>query len=173
MGPRDVYHRDMTTPTLDGQATFHHFAYGSNLSSRRLRVRCPSATPIAVGFVRGRQLRFHKAGRDGTAKADAFWTGRTGDVVWGTIYRCCAGEQAELDRCESLGDGYERRTVEVQVDRQAWKTYLYEAMPHRIDASLCPADWYHAHVITGAAEHALPETYRRMIESVRCWGDRR
>lgn len=163
----------MNTRTIERTRTFDHFAYGSNLSSRRLRARCPSATPVAVGFVRGRQLRFHKSGGDGTAKADAFWTGRPDDVVWGVIYRCRMEEKSKLDRCESLGDGYDHCAVEVQVGPDRWTSFLYEAMAHRIDPSLRPADWYHAHVVAGAVEHGLPQTYRQMIASVLSHSDSR
>lgn len=152
-------------------STFDHFAYGSNLSSPRLRARCPSAKPLAVGFVRGRQLRFHKVGRDGTAKADAYWTGCPDDVVWGVIYRCRLDDRAELDRCESLGVGYEESVVEVQVGDNVWTTFLYQAMAHRIDTSMGPADWYLAHVVAGAKEHGFPEPYRQMIDSAASHGE--
>lgn len=143
--------------------TFHHFAFGSNLSVPRLRARCPSATPLATGFVRGRQLRFHKIGRDGTGKADAYFTGNPEDIVRGVIYRCELDDKHELDRCECLGDGYEEVSVEVQVGERVWTTFLYEAMSHRIDIEIRPAAWYHNHVIAGAREHALPALYQEMI----------
>lgn len=143
--------------------TFDHFAYGSNLSTARLRARCPSATPIAVGYVAGRQIRFHKQGLDGTGKADAFYTGDCCDILWGVIYRSLLDEKSILDACESLGDGYEHAAVDVQVHDQVMSTYLYQAMPHRIDPTLQPASWYHRHVVTGAQEHALPSDYQQML----------
>ncbi len=143
--------------------TFDHFAYGSNLSVRRLRARCPSATRVAVGFVRCCQLRFHKVGLDGTGKANAFWTGNLNDCVWGVVYRCRRDERYELDRCESLGDGYQEFAVAVQAGASVLNTFLYQAMPDRIDSSLRPAAWYHGHVIRGAQEHGLPDHYQQMI----------
>jgi gamma-glutamylcyclotransferase len=145
--------------------TFDHFAYGSNLSLDRLRKRCPSADPIAIGFVRGRQLRFHKIGQDGTGKADAYWTGDDDDRIWGVVCRCLAVEKQILDRCESLGVGYEEVTVDVHSDAGVVVTYLYQAKSDRIDADLRPAPWYHLHVASGARQHSLPLEYQRMIES--------
>lgn len=150
---------------------FHHFAYGSNISLARLRARCPSAVPLAVGLVRCRQLRFHKVGRDGTGKADAFMTGNPADIVRGVIYRCAVDDKHELDRCECLGDGYEEVIVDVQIGDQVWKTFLYEAMPHRIDTEILPAAWYHNHIIAGAREHAFPEAYQKMIAGFRTLDD--
>ncbi|QEG41189.1 gamma-glutamylcyclotransferase family protein [Roseimaritima ulvae] len=148
-------------------STFDHFAYGSNLSTSRLRARCPSARPLGVGYVVGRQLRFHKQGVDGTGKADAFYTGEHTDILWGVIYRSALEEKPILDACESLGDGYQHATVEVRLADRVVSTFLYQAMPHRIDAALQPADWYHQHVIDGAREHALPSDYQQMIHR---WG---
>ena len=144
-------------------STFLHFAYGSNLSLDRIRSRCRSALPESVGFVQQRQLRFHKIGRDGTGKADAFWTGQTSDCVWGVVYRCLLEEQPILDRAESLGVGYEQVGVEVHTKTGTIETFLYQAKSERIDANLSPAAWYHLHVVNGAREHSLPLKYQRMI----------
>lgn len=145
-------------PTSPGN-TFDHFAYGSNLSLDRLRGRCPSASPLAVGFVRGRQLRFHKIGRDGTGKADAWRTDDPNDQVWGVIYRCLLIEKPILDGCESLDLGYQFVPVDVHVGDEVWTTFLYEAMETAIDQSMTPAEWYARHVIDGARQHDFPRAY--------------
>ncbi|GAA5510383.1 hypothetical protein Rcae01_05891 [Novipirellula caenicola] len=136
------------------------------MSTSRLRARCPSATVLGVGFVRGRTLRFHKRGMDGTGKANAFATHDHSDILWGVIYETLLSEKEELDRCESLGVGYEHATVEVHVENRTVTTFLYQAITDRIDDSLVPADWYHDHVIKGAIEHGLPTEYHAMIASV-------
>ncbi|WP_442505294.1 gamma-glutamylcyclotransferase family protein [Novipirellula sp. SH528] len=146
--------------------TFHHFAYGSNMSTARLRARCPSAMPRAVGFVRGRTLRFHKLGTDGTGKANAFATNNDFDILWGVVYETLLSEKHELDRCESLGVGYEHVTVQVHVEDRTIDTFLYQAIASRIDNSLLPVDWYHDHVVKGSIEHGLPVDYHAMIASV-------
>lgn len=144
---------------------FDHFAYGSNLSSERLRARCPSARPLAGGYVVGRQLRFHKVGMDGTAKADAFFTGDHRDRLYGVIYRCFSSEKSVLDSCESLGVGYEEVIVDVFIDDEdkPHRTVLYQAVSGKIQPDLAVADWYAAHVIRGAAEHGFPPDYQRHL----------
>lgn len=153
----------MTQPDFVGMPTFDHFAYGSNLSSRRLRERCQSAQPIAKGYVRGRELRFHKVGRDGTGKADAVWTGDQEHRLWGVIYRCALAEQDILNRCESLGVGYQSVPVEVQVGGKVMSTFMYQAMPDKIDPKIRPSSWYTDHVLEGIREHRLPLDYLRRI----------
>ncbi|TWU01702.1 gamma-glutamylcyclotransferase family protein [Neorhodopirellula pilleata] len=154
------FERDQCVPSH-----FDHFAYGSNLSSERLRARCPSATPLAWGFVIGRQLRFHKVGMDGTAKADAFFTGDPSDRIYGVIYRCWTSERTFLDACESLGVGYEEAAVDVMIDgeNEPRRTFLYQAVAEKIRSDLATTDWYAAHVIRGAAEHGFPEAYQRHL----------
>jgi len=146
-------------------ATFDHFAYGSNLCSERLGARCPSAHPVAVGFVRYRQLRFHKIGIDGTGKANAYWTGSADNCIWGVIYRCWLSEKQILDACESLGTGYDAVPVTVHVGSRCVETYLYEARPECIDPNLKPLAWYHSHCLRGARQHSLPLEYQQTIES--------
>lgn len=51
------------------------FAYGSNLHVRRTTARAPSARPVAIGYVSERSFWFHKRGVDGSAKANALFTG--------------------------------------------------------------------------------------------------
>ena len=46
-----------------------YFAYGSNLSSPRLRARVPSARPEGVARLEGQRLALDKPGRDGTARS--------------------------------------------------------------------------------------------------------
>lgn len=140
---------------------FDHFAYGSNMSPKRLRARCPSAMPIATGYVTGRQLRFHKIGRDGTAKADAFWTGDPNDHLHGVIYRCQMTDRLSLDTCESLGVGYDEVSVEVCLSDGGVRTvFLYQALATQIREGLPVASWYAEHVLCGAAEHRLPVPYQ-------------
>lgn len=57
-----------------------YFAYGSNMSLLRLWQRVPSAVRIGVFTLQGHQLRFHKLGKDGSGKCDAYQTNNTLDL---------------------------------------------------------------------------------------------
>ena len=102
---------------MSAEKTTHIFAYGSNLHLQRMRARVPSAQPMEIGYVRQRRLMFHKRSVDGSAKADAAWSPRADDRVWGVIYRLPADEKPALDRCEYLGVGYDLEPVEVVAAR--------------------------------------------------------
>ena len=55
-----------------------YFAYGSNMLEARLKhsSRAPSAIYIVVGELLVFQLHFHYIGMDGSAKCNAFETGK-------------------------------------------------------------------------------------------------
>ena len=132
-----------------------YFAYGSNMSSKRLRARTPSARPVGVYTLRGFALRFHKVGKDGSGKCDAFRTGDSADRVVGVLYDLAPADEAHLDRVEGLGWGYRKERVEVEgPGGNIESAFTYCAI--RIDTSLRPYSWYLEHVLAGAREAGLP-----------------
>lgn len=140
-----------------------YFAYGSNMSSKRLRARTESARPIGVFSLPGFALRFHKVGKDGSGKCDAFHTGDSADRVVGVLYDLDPADEAPLDRVEGLGWGYRKEQVEVEGPRgDIESAFTYCAI--RIDRSLRPYSWYLEHVLAGAREAGLPEEYVAGLE---------
>lgn len=142
-----------------------YFAYGSNMSVRRLQQRVPSARVLHVATLRGHRLVFHKAGRDGSAKCDAELTARDSDAVRGVIYRMDLRHKVLLDKAEGLGRGYEQKTVALRlIDGTESKAITYYAT--HIEATLRPYAWYVEHVLRGAQEHYLPAEYLAAITAV-------
>jgi hypothetical protein len=137
-----------------------YFAYGSNMATARLRARMPSAEPIGVAALPGHVLRFHKRSKDGSGKCDAFETGGDEDVVFGVLFKFDPAERPALDQAEAAGKGYDPVTVTV-INKKGnrRKVLTYRASPEHIDDRLKPYGWYMDHVLAGAAEHGLPETY--------------
>jgi gamma-glutamylcyclotransferase len=144
--------------------SFLNFAYGSNMSSHRLRERTPSAQPIGIGQLCGHRLVWRKRGHDGSAKCDILQTGQTEDVVWGVLFEIAASEKPFLDQAEGLGQGYDYKTVSVLVDRQRVDAGAYFATD--IDNTQQPYDWYVAFVLAGALEHGLPSDYSSALRSL-------
>lgn len=145
-------------------STFVYFAYGSNMSSRRLRARTPSAQPLGTGSVAGHRLAWHKAGADGSAKCDMFETGSPDDCVWGVLYEIEEAERFFLDQAEGLGHAYEFKIIEVQSERGVVQAGAYYATD--VADSLQPFDWYLAYVVGGADEHGLPTAYRDALRVI-------
>jgi gamma-glutamylcyclotransferase len=143
------------------------FSYGSNLCIARMLARVPSGRPLVTASVEAYALRFHKHGRDGSGKADAFFTGARDDVVWGAVYEIDAADKRALDRIEGLGSHYLEREVSlvtaVGARLDAW---MYYASPQRIVEGLKPYGWYHRFVVEGARQHRLPAAYIAALEAV-------
>lgn len=93
---------------------FSYFAYGSNMFSRRLRMRTPSALVISIGFVEGYRLSFDKPSRrDGSGKCNIRPTNSPADRVYGVLFSILRDEEPALDKAEGLGKGYEKSQFKV------------------------------------------------------------
>jgi len=143
-----------------------YFAYGSNLHPRRLAARVASAVALGSAALEGHLLRFHKRGRDGSGKCDAAWTGRSGDVVLGALYRLDAPDVVTLGRIEGVGHGYDACDVRVRVGTAEIDAFTYRAEAAHVDPTLVPWDWYKALVLAGARHHRFGDAYVGAIEAV-------
>ncbi|MEQ8938386.1 MAG: gamma-glutamylcyclotransferase family protein [Gammaproteobacteria bacterium] len=144
----------------------YYFSYGSNMSTRRLRARTPSARKVNNASLSQHQLLFHHASEiDGSAKCNALYTGNPVHVVHGVLFAIDKHEKPVLDKCESLGIGYEEKFVSVEtVDGTIIEALTYTSL--RVKEDLKPFSWYKQHVLRGAIEHGLPEEYLVSIDTV-------
>lgn len=127
--------------------------------------RVPSAKFVVTAVLPGHELYFHKKGQDGSAKCDAFETQSVENSVNGVVYDIAKSHKARLDRLEGLGQGYEEKTVEVVTpSSEVLVAYTYYAT--FIDRTLKPYHWYKHHVLTGAMEYELPESYIDKLRNV-------
>ncbi|MEM0953386.1 MAG: gamma-glutamylcyclotransferase family protein [Pseudomonadota bacterium] len=141
-----------------------YFAYGSNMSSRRLQQRILTVRSLGTAILHGHQLRFHKMGSDGSGKCDAYCTDVYDDVIHGVLFEIDDAGKATLDGIEGLGFGYDDKEVEVLHGGSEVRAVTYIAT--RIDEKRQPFAWYHQHVVVGAQEAELPEAYLRNILDV-------
>jgi len=143
----------------------HYFSYGSNMSIRRLQVRVPSARKVGIGILKGHVLEFHKVSQDTSAKCDASETGDPEHRVHGVVFHISEHEKFQLDKAEGLGFGYAQKVVSVEFDDGSMiEAFTYYAT--HIDPTLEPFSWYLEHVLRGARENDLPESYIRKIEAI-------
>jgi hypothetical protein len=142
----------------------YYFAYGSNVSSRRLQARVPSARKVGVGVLERHVLKFHKASRkDGSAKCDACVSDSEAHLVHGVVFDIAGQEKAFLDSVE--GPGYALKNIRVMLETgEPVDAYMYYATD--IDPTLRPWHWYRQHVLSGALEHSLPDSYVEQIREV-------
>jgi hypothetical protein len=144
-----------------------YFAYGSNMSTARLRKRVPSCKPLGIATLPGHALRFHKRSMDKSGKCNAFASGNDNSVI-GVLFSFDPAERAKLDEAEGVGRGYERAMVTVINEKgHRRKVLTYLASPDYIDDSLKPYGWYKDFVLAGGGEHGLPPNYiAEYIQSV-------
>ena len=150
--------------------TITYFAYGSNMSVKRLKKRVKSAEPIGRAVLRCHRLAFHKVSRkDGSGKCDIVATKESSEV-WGCLYHIDDKDKECLDRYEGLGYGYDDKCVTVELDSgvtvRAMTYYATEK-----DCTLKPYTWYVKHILVGAKETCLPLDYIKKVDEVKAKED--
>jgi gamma-glutamylcyclotransferase len=147
-----------------------YFAYGSNMSSRRLLDRVGTARALGIGTLEAYRLVFHKVSdRDGSGKGDIVEC----DVshVMGMLFGLDLEAKRALDEHEGLGAGYAEKQVTI-VDGQGARI---EAVTYRATVTnpdLVPFTWYLRHVIEGATEAGLPDYYLQRLLATEAVDDR-
>lgn len=148
-----------------------YFAYGSNLSIRRLQQRVDTARLVTQGFLKEHTLIFHKIGRDGSAKCNAFYTGKQDDLLYGAVYIIDPLQKTHLDNAEGLGNGYEIKQVTI-IAEDARKIGAFTYFATHIAEDIKPFHWYKHHVLAGAREHGFPKHYINKIAAIDVAEDR-
>ncbi|HCT3489993.1 gamma-glutamylcyclotransferase [Klebsiella variicola] len=136
----------------------YYFAYGSNMSTSRLRERVPSAEALGCFALGGHDLRFHKPSKDGSGKCDAYLTKNAVNIIYGVLFKIDPKEKPALDKAEGLGYGYNQKEITVTASDGSLVTAVtYVAT--KIDNNQKPYSWYVNHVLVGAREASLPPQY--------------
>ncbi|MGH0036723.1 MAG: gamma-glutamylcyclotransferase family protein [Myxococcota bacterium] len=136
-----------------------YFAYGSNMSSRRLTARIDGARALGAARIPHSRLVFDKPGRDGSAKANLAPDPGLGRWVWGVVWSVSGLALDTLDRFEPGYDRLERRVLFADGRERAAATYVWRGDP----VLAAPAAWYLEHLLAGAREHALPPAWRALL----------
>ncbi len=152
--------------------TFLYFAYGSNMSTRRLtdEDRAPSAKVIGTGVLNNYCLTFHKRGDNCSGKCTIEYS--KSSKVYGVLFKIKKSEECELDIAEGFPKGhYAKLFVPIEMcdskfGKRKWaQTYI--AAPNYICRTEKPKKKYKKHVLNGACEHNLPQSYIDCLKSVK------
>jgi len=138
-----------------------YFAYGSNMLSRRLRERTPSAVVIGTGYVSGRRLTFDKVSTDHSGKCNIEVSASPTDRVYGVLFEFNAAEKSNLDAKEK---SYHEDHIQVVTSSGTREAMTYVAISK--EPALRPYHCYKALVIAGATEHHLPDFYIEWLRTV-------
>jgi len=136
----------------------NYFAYGSNMSLARIGRRISSARSKGLAILEQHQLCFHKASMDGSAKCNAFLTGDPAHRILGVLFTIDPDHKPLLHEFEGVGQGYEEKAITV-IDTGGNLLSAFTYYATHIDDSLLPYSWYLNHVLIGAREASLPESY--------------
>lgn len=128
------------------------------MSVNRLKSRTPSAHRLGVFELHEHKLKFHKIGKDGSAKCNALFTGIEADIVEGVVFEIDPCEIVTLDRAEGLGKGYDKLNVLV-TNNQGVQLEVFLYFATNTNDSLLPFSWYQQHVIEGAKSAGLSDNY--------------
>lgn len=137
-----------------------YFAYGSNMSTERLRQRVPSAKPICKARLNNKRVVFNKRSTDGSGKANL--SDSIGDETWGVLFEVDATDINKLDNIEG---GYKRTSLQTQtVEGNNITAEVY--ISNKLTNDPVAYDWYKELILTGAKEHNLPKSYLAYLEQL-------
>ena len=162
--PLEFIHMLTETKHQFSDDTLVYFAYGSNMSVCRLKGRVSSAKPVGIGWLPKHKLMFRKRSQDGSGKCDI----APSDAcrVFGVLFEIHSCQEKALDQYEGLCHGYLKKGCSVQVDEgRCMLAFVYYAAATHVDDKLKPYTWYLKHVIIGANEASLPQTYVDQVSS--------
>ncbi|MCP4446687.1 MAG: gamma-glutamylcyclotransferase [Myxococcales bacterium] len=135
-----------------------YFAFGSNMSRRRLEGRVGSVESEGHTLLASHVHSFSHLGRDGSGKGNI--EPAVGHQVEGVLYRLQAGQ---VDLLQQFEGGYSMIDVQVSspCGEQCWQAYTYMA-PKDADW-LLPQDFYLEHYLHGMQENRFPQSYIDLI----------
>jgi hypothetical protein len=135
-----------------------YFAYGSNMSTKRLQKRIPDAKFIGVASLKDFQFACNKKSNSVSGKGNIFPNKNA--CIWGVVFQLPHDAILNLDGVEI---GYERITVQVLCNNKSLdcETYISQEITSEL-----PFDWYLDYIIKGAKEHRLPEEYIHMLTQI-------
>ena len=144
-----------------------YFAYGSNLDTARLETRLkhiPESKPARLPDYR---LIFDKKAKNGEGTY-ANIVRAPGSEVWGVVYFFDSTDLALLDKCEGVSGGhYEHEHLEVEIENGVLvQAISYKACSKWIALECRPTMEYLRHVIEGARNHGLSETYIDQVTKI-------
>lgn len=138
----------------------YYFAYGSNMVTKRLRLRVPSAKVIGQARLLNKRMVCNKKSTDGSGKANL--VDSPGDAAWGVLYKVDIEELSKLDKAEG---GYQRLTAQVLTNEEdPIESEVYISMKLTTDPT--PYDWYKDLIISGACKHELPRDYLKYLKQL-------
>lgn len=141
-----------------------YFAYGSNLSTNQMKIRCPSSKPLEIGYLKSYRLDF--------TYYSSGWNGGVADIVldpehevWGLIYEISIEDLCRLDSYEGCPDVYNRFQTSIKtLTGTLSDVWVYTVVQKK--KFILPAKVYIETIKKAAIRLGFPETYRTYLETI-------
>lgn len=152
---------------------FHYFGFGSNMSMASLRAKGVKPIKSTTAVLYGWRLRFNVQHffRNEGGVGNIEFTGDLNDRVFGVLHECLDEALTLLDAAEAYGYGYDRLTIQVEVNGDSTKktqiisALTYIGMPEFIDNSCLPSRRYLNIILDGAFQADLDNDYINTLKA--------
>ncbi|WP_296059371.1 gamma-glutamylcyclotransferase family protein [uncultured Amphritea sp.] len=141
---------------------FRYFGFGSNMNTTSLRAKGVEPLASRRAILHGWRLRFnvqhffrHEGGVGNIERSD-----NPADKVLGVLHDCPDEALISLDAMEAYGHGYDRITVDVDVDdEEQVSAFTYIGMPEFINDDCLPTQRYLNLLVDGARSAGLASEF--------------
>lgn len=124
-------------------------AYGSNINLQQMAYRCPNATPLTTGTLKGYELTFRRGGYANIEPKDG---ARVPLLLWEISDKC----EHSLDRYEGYPTFYTKQTVEVETDSGVFETMVYVMTDESRGGYQLPRTEYYYGIRDGYMDNHMP-----------------
>ncbi|MBF0121632.1 MAG: gamma-glutamylcyclotransferase [Desulfobacterales bacterium] len=132
-------------------------AYGSNMSTERLKDRIGDFEDVKKGFIEGYKLVFNKkAFRNNAVYANIYFAGST-DKCPAVAYYLSTDQASTLDQYEGVPDHYLRISIPFTSNNETTIAQVYIANPKMLTKENKPEKEYLNYIIQGYKEHGFNE----------------
>ncbi len=151
-----------------------YFAYGSNLDSKQMRARCPSAQFVDKALLRDHGLCFPRYGSTrgcGVASIEP----ADGHHVWGVVYDVADDDVSKMDECEGFDPSrppdkncYNHAQITVlREGNVATPITVFTYIAERQANPPLPNANYRDSIVCGARAWKLPDDYVKRLEAIK------
>jgi len=144
-----------------------HFAYGSNMDSKRLQNRVGNVLAPQRAYLSGFRFEFNKLSyRLHTVYGNIMPDSNS--LVWGVLITLNQQQLDKLDVSEGVENGHYRqeKVIVVTDDDIEYEAITYVAEDKWVKNGMKPKETYRNHVITGANEFNHPQEYIERIKKI-------
>lgn len=163
-GPAFLYHFVACIVIISKHRFMILFAYAGNMDIDRFRETVPSAQRLSVAQLPGYRFAFNKMADDESAKANIMRSADAADCVWGVLIELDDHHKPNFFNPAGWSNDLTLEAVTcLDTDDNLYQAEALTALPHAVNVSLLPYDWYYQKIIKLAQIAGLPEDYIRKI----------